>query len=120
MYKRQAIDLLEFDYKYYDKIHGLMNEANLDYMNDEARNKFIADLNSGQKQALNYDSQNDMRDNVCRSIQNVNFVNKKPKYCEADEVSIDKISSAELAVIWLKVARLSNYITQEDDKTQEE
>ena len=89
-------------------VEKMIANKGLDPRKSEDREKFEEELSETERVERHKIRVNDIRNNVCNSIVNVNFVNKKQKDCVEDEVSVYRFRSVELGVISRLIDKMSN------------
>ena len=95
---------LQRDYK----VERDIAAAGLDPNKNEDREAFGKKLLMAEEieyQKLRLD---DMRNDICKSVENINFVNKKQENCEEGEVSVHKITPEDLRDMSAVIRDLSN------------
>ena len=107
VYELRAIPSDDFTIGYVNHINFLMIRDGLDPKDVEVRTDFITKLPASVQQDLLTEYINDIRNNICKSIQNVHFVNEKQSKCKIGQRSIDDISDVDLEVLWVELQELS-------------
>ena len=120
-FELRAIPPLDIGFRYNLKLHVDMVAADLDPTNMKDREDFLNDLSESELQALDYEAMNDTCNCVCKSVQNINFVNMKEKFCKRGQVSIYKLSTVDVSTMMAVIQRLTqeaNPSFYKDDPTE--
>ena len=110
-------DEIHLEHRYL--LEDSMKSKGLDPEDPEAVNKFDAGLSELEFRKHQKAILDDIRNNVCKSVINVNFVNKKQKDCVGDEVSIYIYKTAEVGDMQQLIGKMNTSdINIEENETE--
>ena len=115
--KIRAIKKLDFAIGFGSALMKMMDNDAEAYADDKKRTEFLESLTEKQRQYLLRSQWQGIKHNVCKAIQDFNFVIKKPLDCdkETNEVSIDDLADIDIFIIWKRVKVLSGLPDTDND-----
>ena len=111
----RSIPQLDFTMGFGSHLFVLMGN-DIDAFSDDARRaEFLEGLPEREHRRLLESHWEGIKHNVCKSVQTMNLVNKRPIDCEVGETSIEDLADADIYTLWRRVNVISGQPDPGDD-----